>query len=286
MTDLSPDSHEPPEIHSHHHHSLQSDSQAEHEQANILTIRCPAGLSGDMLLTGLAVIALEQTEIKPGSEEAQAWLSTLLGSIMPEFATCLKLSIKMVNGIAGWHSSIDLPHVHQHRTLKDISIIISSSQMQAEAQKLAQNCFELLAGCEAQAHQKPVDQVHFHEVGALDSILDICAVCSLYVKLNSPKLVCSPLPVTDGAITCAHGILPAPAPAVLLMLKGLPVIPFSGEVDAGELVTPTAIALLRTLNVNFDRWPAMKIQQTVIAYGTKTFVKAPNGAIFAFGVAN
>lgn len=249
----------------------------------IITIRCPSGISGDMLLTGLAVATLEYADLEPGTEQANAWLNEQLRKIMPELADCAKIGPKLVNGIAGWHLYLDLPHSHEHRNLADIQKIIAAAQIGQDAKAIANDCFELLTQCEAKAHHKPLQEVHFHEVGALDSILDICAVASLYVGLGKPCLVCSPLPVADGQITCAHGVLPAPAPAVLYLLQGLPVRPFGGQPNAGELVTPTAIALLRALAASFGPWPAFVAQKTCLVYGGKVFEDAANGAIFASG---
>ena len=263
-----------PEAHHHHEHGSG-------QGGSILAIRCPGGLSGDMLLSGLAVAHFGTADLEPASSEAQERLNARIASIMPGIS--LRLVVKTVNGIAGWHAAIDLPHEHEHRNLEDIEKIIHASGMEEPAKRLAADCFRLLASCEAKAHHIPLEQVHFHEVGALDSILDICAVCSLYVALGEPQLYCSPLPVADGTITCAHGILAAPAPAVLHLLKGVPVRPFAGACDAGELVTPTAISLLRTLNAHFGHWPEMLVEQTAIVYGGKIFKNAPNGALFVLG---
>ena len=267
----------------HHHQEDVRFESAKDGLPQIITIRCPSGISGDMLLTGLAVTWLEYAGIETGTEQANAWLDERLGRIMPELAGCAKIGSKLVNGIAGWHLYLDLPHSHEHRNLADIQKIIDDAQIELDARHLANACFELLAQCEAKAHHKPLQEVHFHEVGALDSILDICAVVSLYVELGKPKVVCSPLPVADGQISCAHGILTAPAPTVLYLMQGLPVQPFGGRPNAGELVTPTAIALLRTLGVEFGPWPEFVAQKTCLVYGGKVFENAANGAIFAGG---
>ena len=90
----------------------------------------------------------------------------------------------------------------------------------------------------------------------------------------------SPLPIADGEVVCAHGVIPVPAPAVLELLEGIPVRPFSGE---GETVTPTAIALLRSLGATFGPWPAMLVEKRALVYGSRVFANAPNGTIFACG---
>lgn len=263
------------EKHAHQNHGTAA--------AEVVTIRCQSGLSGDMFLTGLALGGLAKVGLEPGSAQGDAWLNERLAQIMPTLAGCASLKPKLVDGIAGWHLDLDLPHAHEHRGLAEISQIISGSAMADQAKAYASACFELLAECEAKAHQKPVAEVHFHEIGALDSILDICGVCSLYVELGAPVLVCSPLPLADGSTRCQHGLLPAPAPAVLNLLQNIPVCPFVGDPLAGELVTPTALALLRALNADFGKWPGMVARSAWLVYGDKVFKNAPNGAIFAFG---
>ena len=146
--------------------------------------------------------------------------------------------------------------------------------------RLASNTFTLLAEAEAAVHGMKPEAVHFHEVGALDSILDICMACTLFTRLSPARFVVSPLPIADGEVVCAHGVIPVPAPAVLELLEGIPVRPFSGE---GETVTPTAIALLRSLGAAFGPWPAMLVEKRALVYGSRVFANAPNGAIFACG---
>lgn len=267
-----------------HEHICPRDFHGEHtESRRVITIRSHSGLSGDIMLCGLALCAMHIDHIEPGTEEADSWLNKLLESIKPELAGCAKIRIRKVSGIAGWHAFIDLAEEHTHRNIADISDIIEASAMSDAARSMALECFHLLAECEALAHGVETGQVHFHEVGAMDSILDICAVCALFDRLNPEKVVCSPLPVTDGKISCAHGILPAPAPAALRLLKGLPVRPFEGDIQAGELLTPTALTLLRTLPVEFGPWPACKVHCANLVYGTREFRGAPNGATFVLG---
>jgi uncharacterized protein (DUF111 family) len=236
----------------------------------VLTIRANSGLSGDMLLAGL----LKMTKLDEAEVEA------LLVAIMPELSGVLRLVRKQVNHIGGWHAEVNLPHQHEHRTLADITALIKASGMGEEAKRLATETFTLLARAEGAVHEKRPEDVHFHEVGALDSILDICLSCELFAKLAPARFVASPLPMADGFVACAHGVIPVPAPAVLELLEGIPVRPFAGR---GETVTPTAIALLRALGAEFGPWPAMRVEERALVYGGKIFEDAPNGAIFAFG---
>ena len=223
-----------------------------------------------MMLAGLLVMS------GIGPKELQS----LLTSIMPELAATVKLVRKAIGGISGWHALVDLPHQHEHRTLADILAIITANGMGQNAKAHAAATFTLLAQAEAAVHDTKPDAIHFHEVGALDSILDICLSCELFCRLNPDALIVSPLPLADGQIHCAHGIIPAPAPAVIELLDGIAVRPFAGT---GETVTPTAVALLKTLGANFGPWPSMNIEKHALVYGTRVFEHVPNGAVFALG---
>ena len=261
---MSNEHHDHSHSHDHHHH--------EHDvpSAPVLTVRAHSGLSGDMFLAGL----LRMTEISPEELEAA------LVSIMPELSGCVQLVRKEVNHIGGWHAQVTLPHQHEHRTLADILSLIAAGGMSDEGKALASQTFTLLAQAEGAVHGLTPAQVHFHEVGALDSILDICLSCELFHRLSPSRFVASPLPMADGFVHCAHGVIPVPAPAVLELLDGVPVRPFPGQ---GETVTPTAMALLKALGAEFGPWPAMQVEKKALVYGTRVFEDAPNGALFACG---
>ena len=252
--------------HSHEHHSHERESAS----GPVLTIRAHSGLSGDIFLAGL----LCMTGTTPQQMEAD------LSSIMPELAGSVQLVRKEVNHIGGWHAEVTLPHQHEHRTLADILALIASSGMSEGGKELSSRAFTLLASAEAAVHGRPPEEVHFHEVGALDSILDICLSCELFHRLSPSLFVVSPLPVADGFVHCAHGILPVPAPAVLELMADVPVRPFPGE---GETVTPTGMALVKALGAKCGPWPAMRVEKKSIIYGSRVFENAPNGAIFACG---
>ena len=219
-------------------------------------------------------------------EAANALLTELLAPIaagVPALGGSIAIVRKEVGGIGGWHAQVTLPEAHEHRSLAHIRDIIAASGITPGARDLAQACFALLARCEAEVHGKAPDEVCFHEVGALDSILDICLACALYDRLAPARFVVGPLPLADGSVLCAHGHIPAPAPAVLALLGGIPVRPFAGAPCAGELVTPTAIALLRTFGCKFGPWPAFRVTGTALVYGSKVFPDTANGAVFAVG---
>ncbi|MCB2101035.1 MAG: LarC family nickel insertion protein [Rhodobacterales bacterium] len=266
--------HDHPHDHGHDHdHSHDHPHDHPHPKAeaagDILVIRPTSGLSGDMLLAGLARMA------DVGTAELAA-LATGLG--LPE--DCVALEQRAVNSVNGWGCRVTLPHEHSHRTLADVRDIIAASPLTPRAQGLAVASFTILAEAEGRIHGIPPEAVTFHEVGALDSILDTCLACALFDRLNPARLVCGPLPLCDGTVRCAHGLLPAPAPAVLDMLRGVPV---RGIDSRGETVTPTAIALLKGLGATFGPWPELTVRHTALVYGTRVLPNVPNGALFALG---
>ncbi len=242
-------------------------------QGGILTVRAGAGLSGDMMLSGLAALA------KLSQEQIRAFVAELG---LPALEGALSIEKRRVNGISGWGCAIRLPEEHEHRSLADIEKLILASGLPVTAQSFALRAFSILAEAEAEVHGVAPSEVHFHEVGALDSILDTCLVCRIFIHLNPDRFVCGPLPLADGLIHCAHGQLLSPAPAVLRLLTGIPVCNFAGQ---GETVTPTALALLKALDAEFGPWPCMTVERTAISYGGKVFPNAPNGAIWALGKA-
>ena len=238
----------------------------------ILVLRTPSGLSGDMLLTGLARI----------SAATQEDLDRLVADLnIAELVGSTRIVPKSVADIAGWGLEVTLPHSHAHRHMSDIATIIETSAMTIRAKALAMEAFTLLAKAEGAVHGIDPDRVHFHEVGALDSILDVCVCCALFDRLNPARFVCSPLPVCDGAVRCAHGLLPAPAPATLALLTDIPIYGIASE---GETVTPTAASLLKALGAEFGPWPALVMERQERIYGGRMLPGVPNGALFALGV--
>jgi len=183
-----------------------------------------------------------------------------------------------VNAISGWQAKINLPREHHHRSLASIREILDASTLDETARQLALDTFVILARAEASVHDIPVEKVTFHEVGALDSILDICVSAALFSKIAPKNFYCSPLPICDGVIKCEHGDLATPAPAVQEMLTDVPVY---GLASSGETITPTAIAFLRASGARFGNWPAVSVKRIVRVYGGRILPGVPNGAIFS-----
>lgn len=237
----------------------------------LIVIRTPSGLSGDMFVAGLAALADLQNE----------QLQSMVDSIgITELNGSVTLAEHSVAGINGVRLQVTLPQEYAHRSLKDIRTIIVGSTMPSGAKVVAEGAFNLLGSVEGRIHGISTEDVTFHEIGALDSILDVCLTAILFDKLQPVRLVCSPLPVCDGAIRCAHGLMMSPAPAVQELLVGIPVY---GVPPEGETVTPTAIALLKTLAATFGYWPSVCLDRVVRVYGGKVFESLPNGAIFCLG---
>lgn len=253
-------------------------------KASILALRSYTGLSGDMLLAGFGSLACNLAGIKPDSPEADNFLYEMCARIAPPLAGSFFIRRAEINGICAWQAQVDLPHGHEHRGLYEIQEIIGASNLSEAVRERANRTFSLLAECEGACHGIDPQDVHFHELGAWDSILDICGVCELYESLGAPELVSGPLPMADGQISCCHGLLPCPAPATLALLPGIAIRPFDGDPDSGELVTPTALALLHVLGAKFGAWPECMVKATTLVYGQREFADVANGVIFVYGL--
>jgi uncharacterized protein (TIGR00299 family) protein len=171
-----------------------------------------------------------------------------------------------------------LPHEHSHshdqgRGLTEIRQIISAAPISATAKKTAIAIFEALGRAEAKIHDTSIDDVHFHEVGAVDAMVDIICAAVGAEALGVDEIICSPLNVGGGTVKCVHGTFPVPAPATVELLAGAPV--YSSGVQA-ELVTPTGAAIVKTLASRFASFPEMTIQKSGYGAGSRDFPGHPN----------
>ncbi len=154
-------------------------------------------------------------------------------------------------------------HHHHHSCLADIEHIIKDHlDLPEKVQKDILAVYQIIAEAESQVHGVPMTEIHFHEVGTMDAVADVAAVCMLMNELKPERVVASPVHVGSGQVKCAHGILPVPAPATALILQDVPI--YGGEIK-GELCTPTGAALLKYFVNEFGRMPVMKT--TAIGYG-------------------
>jgi pyridinium-3,5-bisthiocarboxylic acid mononucleotide nickel chelatase len=161
------------------------------------------------------------------------------------------------------------PHEHEHgRGLIEIREIIRKTDISEDAKRTSTGIFEALGAAEAKIHNTEIEKVHFHEVGAVDAMVDIICAAVGYEALGVDEIVCSPLNVGGGTVKCAHGVLPVPVPATLELLQGAPV--YDSGIQA-ELVTPTGAAIVKTLVKRFAPFPAMTIEKSGYGAGSRDF---------------
>lgn len=162
-------------------------------------------------------------------------------------------------------------HAHHHSSMHDIENIIQGLDVNDNVKKNAVEVYKLIAEAESKVHGKTVDEIHFHEVGSLDAVADVVAVCYLIDGLNPDNIIASPVRMGYGHVHCAHGILPVPAPATALILQKIPV--YAGELE-GEFCTPTGAALLKHFVTEYGNMPVMSIENTGYGMGSKNFTIA------------
>ncbi len=173
------------------------------------------------------------------------------------------------HGVESSRAEVPVAHEHSHgRGLTEIREIIGKAAISETAKKTAIAIFEALGAAEAKIHATSIENVHFHEVGAVDAMVDIVCAAVGAEALGVDEIICSPLNVGGGTVKCAHGTLPVPAPATVELLKDAPVYSSGLRV---ELVTPTGAAIVRTLARQFASFPAMKIEKSGYGAGSRDF---------------
>jgi uncharacterized protein (TIGR00299 family) protein len=174
-------------------------------------------------------------------------------------------------------------HEHAHgRSLKEIEKLISSARLEASVRDLALRAFRLLGEAEAKIHNIPIEKIHFHEVGAVDAIVDITCAAAGCISLGVDRWMCSPVNVGGGTVKCAHGIFPVPAPATAELLKGARI--YNSGINA-ELVTPTGAAILRALDVNYTAMPELTVDRIGYGAGTRDLKETANVVRITIGEA-
>jgi uncharacterized protein (TIGR00299 family) protein len=220
-----------------------------------------SGISGDMFLAALIDAGLSPKRLL---EELKK---------IPLGFYEFKRTVAMRRGIAGTRIEIRDPGQRQARHLSHIEKLIGDSTLSDSVKERALKIFRRLGEAEATLHNQPIEKVHFHEVGALDTILDVVGACVGLELLEVSELISSPLNVGGGHVEAAHGTLPVPAPATAELLKDIPI--YSSGVE-GELVTPTGAAIISTLASSFGPMPAMKVSRIGYGAGEKDFPRHPN----------
>lgn len=234
----------------------------------ILYLDCGMGAAGDML-TG----ALMELLPDPG-----AFLEELNGLGIPKVRFWVDNGEKC--GIEGTQVTVTVGditeeeehcHHHHHSSMKDIGGILAALPVSDRVKGDAMAVYELIAQAESAVHGVPVREIHFHEVGAMDAVADIVAVCLLMERLAPDRVIASPVHVGSGQVRCAHGILPVPAPATAEILKDVPI--YGGQIR-GELCTPTGAALLKYFVDEFGPMPALRPEAIGYGMGKKDFPAA------------
>jgi pyridinium-3,5-bisthiocarboxylic acid mononucleotide nickel chelatase len=228
----------------------------------ILYYDCFSGISGDMNLGAMIDLGVDKDYLK--------------GELN-------KLNIKgweliaekdQRHGIFGTKVTVrQTKHEHEHRHLSDIEKIINDSDLDKKTRELSMKIFMKVALAEASVHKIPVEKVHFHEVGAIDSIIDVVGAAICYNTLNVDEVHVSPVELGSGFVVCDHGKLPVPAPATAEIIQGIPVK--KGGVDF-EATTPTGAAIIAALGTDFGREATIKIERTAYGVGHKEHPLVPN----------
>ena len=246
----------------------------------IAYLDCFSGVSGDMFLGALVDAGVSPKLL----EDTVAALD--IGARL-EISRVVRGGISVTKVDVYANGEKDLPreafwqqqgHDHAHtpsrgRGLHEIRRIIEKASISSDAKTTAIKIFETLGEVEAEIHNTSVEQVHFHEVGAVDALVDIVCAAVGAESLAVEEWVCSPLNLGGGTVKCAHGTLPVPAPATLKLLRDAPVYSSGPQV---ELVTPTGAAIVKTLSGRFAPFPAMKIEKAGYGAGTRDFPEHPN----------
>jgi len=238
---------------------------------NVLYYDCFSGISGDMNIGALVNLGVP----------VEYLLDELKKLNLDGFSLECKPAVKM--GISGTYAHVHLDEKHHHhdhhehdhshgRNLKEITRIITTSSLSEFTKNKSLQMFKLIGEAEAKIHSKNIDEIHFHEVGALDSIVDIVCAALCIDFLKPDRIIASPVELGGGFVTCAHGVFPVPAPATAEILKDVPVK--TGAVDR-ETTTPTGAAILKTFVDEFSSHFAFSILKTAYGIGYHDF-QIPN----------
>jgi uncharacterized protein (TIGR00299 family) protein len=219
------------------------------------------GVSGDMFVAALLDLGLPLNRLRAELKK------------IPTLQFDIRSRKKTIHSLRASQFQVTCPKHEAPRSWKQIRDLIKRSQLDPAVKSTSSEIFAALAAAEAKIHGVPIDQVHFHEVGATDSIVDIVAAAVGVRELAIEAFYFSVIPLGHGMISSAHGVLPAPGPATLELLRGLPVMGI--DVDT-ETVTPTGAAIVRTLGKTFANQPAMTIEKIGYGAGTKEFAERPN----------
>lgn len=230
-----------------------------------LYIDCSMGCAGDMLTAALL-------ELHPDKDDFLRRMNAALGG-----KAVLSASPDSKCGLRGTHVTVLINgdeegeatrHHHEHTSISEILSFIDSVPLEVKVREDAKKVYSLIAEAESRVHGHPIENVHFHEVGSLDALADVLSVCTLMHELAPERILASEVNVGSGTVRCAHGVLPVPAPATELILRGVPI--YSGKIKS-ELCTPTGAALLKYFVWKFGAMPTMQIENAGCGTGKKDF---------------
>ncbi len=216
---------------------------------------CFSGISGDMTLAALIDAGADIDTIRRGLDS--------LGLPIK-----LNVTTKRRAGISGTHVQIDAPDQDDHCHLPEIEALIAKSGISDRQKNLAQRIFRRLGEAESKVHGVPIEKIHFHEVGALDSIVDIVGCAIGLDLLGVEKFTSRSVPPGTGTVKCAHGIMPVPTPATALLLQGAPLASVPVK---GEMTTPTGAAILATVVSEWVEQPTMTVERIGVGVGTRDY---------------
>ncbi|BAD76248.1 hypothetical protein BRO54_1579 [Geobacillus proteiniphilus] len=237
----------------------------------ILYLDCFSGISGDMMVGALvdAGVPSEKIEVELKKLSLSGY-KLQWGKVVKKGISATKFDVIIQESIEGGHHH---QSHHAHRHYSDIIDMIRRSELSEEVKQRAGQIFHCIAVAEAKIHGIPVENVHFHEVGAVDSIVDIVATAIALTELHIDYIISAPIPLGHGSIRCAHGVYPVPAPATLEILQGVPVVsnhlPF-------ELTTPTGAGIVKSQVNSYGPLPSMKISAIGYGAGTRDLPDQPN----------
>lgn len=231
-----------------------------------LYFECRAGISGDMSVGALLDLGASREKLEKA-----------LASMKLDNEFSYVISKKSVNAIMATDFDVILPahhhhehHHHEHRNLDDVNKIIDKADISESAKKLAKKIFKIVAEAESKVHGKDIKDVHFHEVGAIDSIVDIVSFSVLFDDLNPKKVYFSALTEGQGTVTCQHGKLPVPVPAVCEIASKY-ALPLKITENDGEMVTPTGAAIAAALFTGEKLPGELIIQKTGYGSGKRSY---------------
>lgn len=228
--------------------------------SKVLFLDCPSGAAGDMIVAALLDLGLE--------------LSIVEETVRSLGVPGIRLSAQKVEvgSIAATRFIVEAEGPQVERPYRDIVTLIQNSTLDERTRALSLRIFETLGRAEARVHGVALDEVHFHEVGAIDSIVDIVGAAALFTRLGA-RVMASPLPLGKGHVETRHGTVPLPAPATLLCLTGVPTYASGLET---ELVTPTGAAIIKVVADEFMSWPEMRPLGVGYGAGTRALPDRPN----------